>query len=80
MYCTCLPLETLNTKVLEDESAEVEARRKALQEAQEVGKQQLEAGREEMRLAAERLETEKGEIQAAWKVREDPLPSAPGAA
>lgn len=54
--------------MLEDESAEIEARRKALEESQEVGKQQLEAGREEMRLAAERLEAEKGEIQAAWKV------------
>lgn len=61
------PFSTL-CKVLEEESVEVEARRKGLEEAREVGRQELDAGREELRLAAEGLEGEKEDIKAAQKV------------
>lgn len=53
---------------MEEESAEVEARRKVLEETQVAGKQELDAAREELRLAADRLEGEKEELKAAWKV------------
>lgn len=46
----------------------MESRRKALEELQEVGRREVDAGREELRLAAEGLEKEKGDIKAAWKV------------
>lgn len=55
-------------KVLEEESVELEARRKGLEETQEVGRQELDAGREELKLAAEGLEREKEGIRAARKV------------
>lgn len=46
----------------------MESRRKALEELQEVGRREVDVGREELRLAAEGLEKEKGDIKAAWKV------------
>lgn len=46
----------------------MEGRRKALEELQEAGRREVDAGREELRLAAEGLEKEKGDIKAAWKV------------
>lgn len=55
-------------KVLEEESAEVEARRKGLERSQEAAKQELGAAREELRLAAKRLEEDKEELKTAWKV------------
>lgn len=63
-----VPNQNPRTKVLEDESVEVEARRKALEEAQDLGRQELEAGREELKLAAEGLEGEKEDMRAARKV------------
>lgn len=55
--------------MLEEESAELEARRKGLEESQEAGKQDLDAAREELRLAANRLEGEKEQLKTAWKVK-----------
>lgn len=46
----------------------MEARRKGLEEAQQVGKQELDAAREELKLAADGLEGDKEELKAAWKV------------
>lgn len=54
--------------MVEEESAEIEARRKGLEESQEAGRRELDAAREELRLAADRLEGEKEELKAAWKV------------
>lgn len=62
-------------KVLEEESRELEGRRKGLEELQEAGRRELDAGREELRLAAEGLEGEKADLKAARKVcRHDSLP------
>ncbi|CAM9459547.1 unnamed protein product, partial [Ectocarpus sp. 8 AP-2014] len=58
-------------KVLEEESLEVEGRRKALEELQEARRREVDAGREELRLAAGELEKKKGDIKAAWKAFED---------
>lgn len=46
----------------------MEARRKALEGAQDLGRQELDAGREELKLAAEGLEGEKEDVRAARKV------------
>lgn len=56
-------------KVLEQESAEVEGRRKGLEETQEAGKQELDATRDELKAAADRLEAEKEDLKGAWKVK-----------
>lgn len=56
-------------KVLEEESRELESRRNGLEELQESGRRELDAGREELRLAAEGLEGEKADLKEARKVQ-----------
>lgn len=62
-FSPCFP-----PKVLEEESAEAEARRKGLEEAQEAGKQELDIARGELKHAADRLAREKEDLTAARKV------------
>lgn len=46
----------------------METKRKALEASQEVGLQDLDAARGELKLAADRLEGDKEDLKAAWKV------------
>lgn len=59
-----------NTRdVLEAESKEVENRRAALDELEQMGRRELDEGKGELKVAAEALEREKEVLKAARKVR-----------
>lgn len=56
--------------VLEDGSRELERRRAALEELQEIGRREMDAGKGELKVATEALEREKDGVKAARKVGE----------